>query len=435
MQFSLAKPSRPSRAYLHLTEQAHVVPLADKVRKTAFTDAKNSTRDPALIGPPTVDFAPFNRIPGGRRRNDARQGLIDQDPEFKDFLESLTNPVPKSAPVDNAADEVAVKKDEVRTTPLIEHLREKKAAKEKPQPAKAQGKHGRGESKDEKAASKSEKKGRKGAKEEKSSKQSKAEKAAKESAPKEVKILNKASAGKNTESEKKDENKSTSGAPASERKRERGSASIAKQMLQRDLGIGPAAGGRRSRRDTAQEPAKTAAETTAAKDSAAVSPALSSPATPAPTAPAKTSSEARSGKKDSRPTRAERRAQKAAKASAEAASTDENKPTATPPAGPKILKKPQNGQQNNQKAAPAASLSPSSKLRSPSSVLSRRSRSISAKASRTSSSRNRTAYRRQSRPAPSRWPRGPSKCSSARTRRPPSSVPLGCRLRDLLLGQ
>ncbi|GME50889.1 putative nonsense-mediated mRNA decay protein [Neofusicoccum parvum] len=348
----LAKPSKPSRAYFHLTDKTHLVPLADQVRKTAFNDAKNSTRDPALIGPPSVEFAPFNRTPGGRRRHDARQGLIDQDPEFKDFLESLTNPVTKPAPGDPAAEDVAVKKEEVKTTPLIEHIREKKAAKEKPQPAKAQGKqHGRGESKDEKAASKADKKSRKGGKEEKGSKQSKAEKAGKESTPKDVKILNKGSAGKNAEPEKTDENKPAPSAPASERKRERGNASIAKQMLQRDLGIGSAAGGRRGRRDTAQEPAKTA-ETTAPKEPAASSPATSSPAA---AAPAKAGSEARSGKKDSRPTRAERRAQKAAKANAET-TTDASKPAAAPapPTGPKILKKPQNAQQQGQKGSPAA---------------------------------------------------------------------------------
>ncbi|KAB2575031.1 Regulator of nonsense transcripts 3B [Lasiodiplodia theobromae] len=353
----LAKPSKPSRAYFRLTDQAHVVPLADKVRKTAFNDAKNSTRDPVLIGPPTVEFAPFSRTPGGRRRNDARQGLIDQDPEFKDFLESLTNPAPKPAPVDNVVDDATVKKEEVKTTPLIEHLREKKAAKEKPQPAKGQGKHARGESKDEKATSKSDKKSRKSAKEEKSSKQSKSEKAAKESTPKEVKILNKGSASKNADAEKTDETKPAApSAPASERKRERGSTSIAKQMLQRDLGIGPAAGGRRGRRDAAQEPAK-AAESATPKE-AASSPASPSPATnnaTPPSNPSKAGSESRSGKKDSRPTRAERRAQKAAKANAEAAAADQTKPAAaaTPPTGPKILKKPQNAQQQNQQATPA----------------------------------------------------------------------------------
>ncbi|KAL0261126.1 hypothetical protein SLS55_004822 [Diplodia seriata] len=352
----LAKPSKPSRAYFHLTDQTHVVPLADKVRKTAFNDAKNSTRDPALIGAPTVDFAPFSRTPGGRRRNDARQGLIDQDPEFKDFLESLTNPVSKPAPVDNAVEDTTAKKEEIKTTPLIEHLREKKAAKEKPQASKGQGKHARGESKEEKAASKADKKSRKGAKEEKSSKQSKSEKAAKESTPKEVKILNK----KNTEPEKTDENKATTpSTPASERKRERGSTSIAKQMLQRDLGIGPAAGGRRGRRDTAQEPAK-AAETTTPKESAVASPASASPATKdggaaMPSNAPKAGSESRSGKKDSRPTRAERRAQKAAKANAEAAAADQAKPAAapTPPTGPKILKKPQNAQQQATPVAPS----------------------------------------------------------------------------------
>ncbi|OJD38615.1 nonsense-mediated mrna decay protein [Diplodia corticola] len=344
----LAKPSKPSRAYFHLTDQAHVIPLADKVRKSAFNDAKNSTRDPALIGAPTLDVAPFSRTPGGRRRNDARQGLIDQDPEFKDFLESLTNPVSKPAPVDNAVEDTTAKKEDVKTTPLIEHLREKKAAKEKPQASKGQGKHARGESKEEKAASKSDKKSRKGGKEEKGSKQSKSEKAAKESTPKEVKILNK----KSTEAEKTDENKTPApNAPASERKRERGSTSIAKQMLQRDLGIGPAASSRRGRRDTAQEPAK-AAETTTPKESAAASPASSSPATKdsttaTPSNAPKAGAESRSGKKDSRPTRAERRAQKAAKANAEATAADQAKPATAPmpPTGPKILKKPQNAQQ------------------------------------------------------------------------------------------
>jgi regulator of nonsense transcripts 3 len=68
-------------------------------------------------------------MPGGRRRNDARQGTIDQDPEFKEFLESLTAPLTKPA----APDADAQKEEKVKTTPLIEALREKKANKDKPQ--------------------------------------------------------------------------------------------------------------------------------------------------------------------------------------------------------------------------------------------------------------------------------------------------------------
>ncbi|KAF2145518.1 uncharacterized protein K452DRAFT_324482 [Aplosporella prunicola CBS 121167] len=345
----LAKPSRPSRAYLRLTDQSLLASLADKVRQTSFTDAKNTSRDSALIGPPSLEFAPYPRIPGGRRRNDARQGTIDQDPEFKDFLESLTNPVPKPTPTDVTVDAANKEKPEIKTTPLIEHLREKKLAKEKPQPVKLQTKqHSRGESKDDKASAKaSEKKGgRNAAKDttaspDKPTKQSKAEaKKAKEAAAKEaVKILNKEAASK--QSQTTDNNKSTPSGPAAERKRERGNVNIAKQMLQRDLGIGPAAGGRRGRREAAAAAAAAASQETT-KPTETASPKEPANPSPAPTPAKPAQSEARSAKKDSRPTRAERRAAGKAKAEA-AAATEGNKPAAAPvpPTGPKILKKPQ----------------------------------------------------------------------------------------------
>jgi len=57
----LAKPSRPARAYLHLTDAAHIVGLSEKVRHTEFLDAKNTTRDNALLGPPNVEFAPYTK--------------------------------------------------------------------------------------------------------------------------------------------------------------------------------------------------------------------------------------------------------------------------------------------------------------------------------------------------------------------------------------
>ncbi|KAK7535922.1 Smg-4/UPF3 family-domain-containing protein [Phyllosticta citribraziliensis] len=350
----LAKPSKPSRAYLHITDQASLAILADKVRKTAFHDAKNTTKDPALVGPPSLEFAPYTRIPAGRRRNDARQGLIDQDPEFKDFLESLTNPVTKPTPTD-VTSEGPDHKEDIKTTPLIEHLKEKKAAKEKPQTSKSQGK--KAESKDDKAVAKtSDKKGgRKGGKEvvtssEKPAKQSKTEKGAKEAAPKEpVKILNKDSkAAPSPAPASSSDNAKPSGAPLAERKRERGNANLVKQMLQRDLGIGPAAGGRRSKREAGQE---------AAKPSETASPAESAtpPAAPSTPVSGKNSPDTRSPKKDSRPTRAERRAQKAAKSGTETPAEQPKNGTSTPPAGPKILKKPAASSQQQQKPAPATS--------------------------------------------------------------------------------
>lgn len=132
---SLSKPSKPARVYLHLVHQDHLGLLSDKVRQVAFADAKNSASDIALLGPPILEFAPYGRTPGGKRRNDARQGLIDQDPEFIEFLESLTNPLTKTVALES--DISRTKDDPVTITPLIQHLRDKKAAREKASPAKA----------------------------------------------------------------------------------------------------------------------------------------------------------------------------------------------------------------------------------------------------------------------------------------------------------
>jgi regulator of nonsense transcripts 3 len=80
-----------------------------------------------LLGPPSLEFAPYVQVPGGRIRKDGRQGTIDQDPEFIDFLESLTNPITKPSVVDPGAD--GEKEDEVMTTPLVQYIKEKKANK------------------------------------------------------------------------------------------------------------------------------------------------------------------------------------------------------------------------------------------------------------------------------------------------------------------
>lgn len=338
----MAKPSRPSRAYIHLTSQAHLQPLSDKVRLSSFVDAEKTTKDYALIGPPSLEFAPYTRIPGGKRRNDARQSTIDQDSEFQAFLESLTNPAPKASAAETDGKAVdGIEKKEIATTPLIEHLREKKAAKEKAAKeksaagAKGAGKHGRQESKDEKASDKvgekndGKKSSAKAAREaaaspDKSKKPSKAERAAKEA----VKVLNKEAASSPAPATATSEASAPTQKPTPERKRERGNASIAAKMLQRDLGIGPGAGGRRAKRDPAiSEVAKQTDTATATKDAA--------PAT-APTAPAAASStqEARSPKKDNKPTRAERRAHKAALTEK---TNDQLAPTAT--TAPSILKK------------------------------------------------------------------------------------------------
>ena len=123
----MSKPSRPARLYLQVTNNAHLDPLSEKVRSATFTDARNTASDPVLLGPPNLEFAPYQRAATGKRRNDARQGTIDQDPEFMEFLESLISPISKPAQAEASDDKTAGK---VTVTPLIQHLRDKKAAKE-----------------------------------------------------------------------------------------------------------------------------------------------------------------------------------------------------------------------------------------------------------------------------------------------------------------
>ncbi|KAH6614910.1 Smg-4/UPF3 family-domain-containing protein [Boeremia exigua] len=343
-----AKPSRPSRAYFHVLKPEFVPQLGDHVRTLAFHDAAKSWQDPALVGLPTLEFAPYPKMPGGRRRNDNRQGTIDQDQDFKDFLESLTNPITKPpAPEADHAKDVKVK-----TTPLIEALREKKANKEKPA---GKGRSGRGE-KDLAAEKKLLAKPGKengpvaGDKSRKSAKPDKAQ-ATKDA----VKILNKealASKNANAAADK------ASASPAPERKR--ANVALAKSMLQRDLGVGPGPAPNR-RRGTKREAAgvDTAAP---AKDAPASEPKpKETPAAQHAALPADKAAQA--SQKKERPTRAERRAFKASLADTTNGrpATSDAKPQATGKASatpsPQILKKPQPAQTPAPKG-PATSRAP-----------------------------------------------------------------------------
>ncbi|KAL2444012.1 hypothetical protein ABEF95_014711 [Exophiala dermatitidis] len=125
----LAKPSRPSRAYIKVREQSLLDVLSAAVRGASFQDAKNTSKDPCLLGPPSLEFAPYNKIPSGRARNDGRQGTIDQDQEFIDFLQSLTQPITKSTT--SVLEPGEAKPEKIAITPLVQYIKEKKANKAK----------------------------------------------------------------------------------------------------------------------------------------------------------------------------------------------------------------------------------------------------------------------------------------------------------------
>ncbi|KAL4995876.1 Smg-4/UPF3 family-domain-containing protein [Aspergillus recurvatus] len=251
-----AKPSRPSRAYLYVVSSDHIAPLSDNIRGTSFLDARNTANDPVLLGPPNLEFAPYAKIPGSRVRKDARQGTIDQDPEFIQFLESLTQPITKPALTENTA-EGEDKKETVTTTPLVQYIKEKKANKAKETANKSSRQRSEREAKSEKVQSK--KLLQRPDKEvspvsaEKTEKKSRSDKATKEA----VKAANKQAANVASKQAAKTSAaqsapKDTT-APAPERKRERGNAAAVGKILQRDLGLAPSNNRRRGGRGTSGE--------------------------------------------------------------------------------------------------------------------------------------------------------------------------------------
>ncbi|RMZ69106.1 hypothetical protein GMOD_00003023 [Pyrenophora seminiperda CCB06] len=349
---SAAKPSKPARAYIHVTKQDHVKVLGDHVRTTTFHDATKSWQDPVLVGPPTLEYAPYPKMPGGRRRNDNRQGTIDQDQEFKDFLESLTNPITKPAAAENDG-----QKEKVKTTPLIEALREKKANRDKP--STKSNRQGRGEAKED-AVERGEKKilakpGKENALNagDKNRRLSKADKA--QATKEAVKILHKeASSSKSSAATASNEKASSSPAP----ERKRGNVALAKSMLQRDLGVGPAPNRRRGTKrevgTAAPDAAVQAKEAKATDEKVKETPVAPQPATA-------TAEKAAQANRKERPTRAERRAFKANQGDKpnEKSTPSEAKvqPAPKTPA-PQILKKPQTTQASAAPKGPAASRAP-----------------------------------------------------------------------------
>ncbi|KAL8957060.1 MAG: hypothetical protein Q9193_005571 [Seirophora villosa] len=257
-----AKPSKPSRAYLNLTKPEYISALSDSVRNATFTDVKNTSKDSVLLGPPSVEFAPYSRAPRNRVRKDARQGTIDQDAEFIGFLESLTNPVPKPASVDQQVNDASKGKEKVTITPLIQYLKEKKANKGKENAAAAAKgpKHGRQDSKGTLAGSTPSSDKASPAKaastanqtpDKRSAQAIMVEKAARDAA----RILNKQTATANKSQTPTPASTppvvpspTTSSSPLAEKRRERGSASAAASILRRDLGIGTTPGIRGGRR-------------------------------------------------------------------------------------------------------------------------------------------------------------------------------------------
>ena len=180
-----------------------------------------------------------------------------------DFLQSLTNPPTKAVHNDQETGGVGKAKDKVTTTPLIQFLKDKKANKGKENATGPKGaKNSRQDSKDSKSAVTPDSKSASGnvtisPPKKRSAQAVKVEQVARDA----VKVLNKQAANAKQVNISSSPSKavpaptspavtpnSTATAALADKKRERGSASAAARILQRDLGLGGHTGGRGERR-------------------------------------------------------------------------------------------------------------------------------------------------------------------------------------------
>ena len=308
-------PSQPARCYLHLIKTDDVPSLSEIVQRSTWDDAKRTMNDSALVGPPYVEIAQFQKIPTAKKRTDPRQGTIDQDPEFQAFLQSLTQPTPtKEHESEQASEEAAAEDMKVTTTPLVQYLKEKKAIKAKEAANAKSAKHTRQESQSGKLKGTTEdsKKKSKDAKTDKSERQSEKEKDKdkEKDKPKEpVKLLTKKAATQEAaEVAKTVAAQVASSKPAEESaapKSRRAGIAAAAKILQRDLGLSPGSAHRRARQDAAK--AEAATKSDSGKDSKEnkesvpiTSAAEASASSPRPSTPTTTKASAAEGSRRSR---------------------------------------------------------------------------------------------------------------------------------------
>lgn len=314
------------------------MPLSDAVRSKTWEDAKGTHTSPSLIGPPTVEFSIYKKVPSSKKRTDTRQGTIDQDPEFMAFLESLANPV---QPRDAAAEDDDADKDaKVTTTPLVEFLKEKKAAKSKENSNKRQAKNAQADGNKGKGGAKDDDQGKKkgkGGKEDK--------------AKEPVKILTKKAATEQAaEAAKAAATQINAAATTEAPKSRRAGIAAAARILQRDLGLSPGSAHRRARQDAAKAEADSKGEGNASVNKSTGATATSAsangndrPASPAPSDGGSQTSKA-AGQAQ---TKSQKRANRGGKDKNKASESSTSTPAA-PPKPTMILKKKPQGEDQTQ---------------------------------------------------------------------------------------
>ena len=124
--FSGNKPSVRSRAYARFKSVDSLATFHKAFNGHTFTDSKGTqyfatTNFVGRSSRAMIEFAPFQKYVKGKPKLDSRQGTVESSPEYKEFLDSLSQPTP-SEPVSTTTEGHT-------TTPLIEFLRSQKTAR------------------------------------------------------------------------------------------------------------------------------------------------------------------------------------------------------------------------------------------------------------------------------------------------------------------
>ncbi|GAA5894670.1 hypothetical protein JCM6882_006653 [Rhodosporidiobolus microsporus] len=110
------KDSVHSRAYISFKTPEALVAFHRGYDGWQFRDKQGN------VSQAVVEFAPYQRLPVAPSKQDPRRGTIDEDTDFLAFSEALkAAPVPVQMPTETAI-------QAPKTTPLIDHLRQQKAA-------------------------------------------------------------------------------------------------------------------------------------------------------------------------------------------------------------------------------------------------------------------------------------------------------------------
>ncbi|CAK9147329.1 unnamed protein product [Ilex paraguariensis] len=132
VSFRLGKNSQKhqtySRAYIDFKRPEDVIEFAEFFDGHVFVNEKG-TQFKTI-----VEYAPSQRVPKQWPKKDGREGTISKDPEYLEFLEFIAKPVENlpSAEIQlerREAERTGAAKDAPIVTPLMDYIRQKRAAK------------------------------------------------------------------------------------------------------------------------------------------------------------------------------------------------------------------------------------------------------------------------------------------------------------------